>query len=129
MANEMRLIDANALSIQVMDASYWDNRDEDVLWELVQDAPTVDAVVLPCKVWDVVYFPIKDYHDSAIIEKISITEQGICFEWVQYEFGVDLTECWDDGEFGIDEIGKTVFLTREEAEAALAKMDGGDGDG
>jgi hypothetical protein len=38
------LIDADALSIQVMDASYWDNQDEDVIWNLVQDAPTVDAV-------------------------------------------------------------------------------------
>ena len=44
MANEVRLIDANALSIRVMDASYWDNQDEDVIWNLVQDAPTVDAV-------------------------------------------------------------------------------------
>ena len=50
MANEKRLIDANALSIQVMDASYWDNQDEDVIWNLVQDAPTVDAVeVVRCK--------------------------------------------------------------------------------
>ncbi len=45
-----RLIDADALSIQVMDASYWDNQDEDVIWNLVQDAPTVDAVeVVRCK--------------------------------------------------------------------------------
>lgn len=50
MANEKRLIDANALSIQVMDASYWDNQDEDVIWNLVQDAPTIDAVpVVRCK--------------------------------------------------------------------------------
>jgi hypothetical protein len=45
-----RLIDADALSIQVMDASYWDNQDEDVIWNLVQDAPIVDAVeVVRCK--------------------------------------------------------------------------------
>lgn len=50
MANEKRLIDANALSVQVLDASYWDNQDEDVIWNLVQDAPTVDAVeVVRCK--------------------------------------------------------------------------------
>lgn len=44
MANEVRLIDANALSRRVFDASYWDNQDEDVIWNLVQDAPTLDAV-------------------------------------------------------------------------------------
>lgn len=46
----MRLIDAYALSVQVMDASYYDNQDEDVAWNLVQDAPTIDAVpVVRCK--------------------------------------------------------------------------------
>lgn len=40
----MRLIDADALSVRVVDASYWDNQDEDVIWNLVQDAPTIDAV-------------------------------------------------------------------------------------
>lgn len=46
----MRLIDADALSIRVMDASYYDNADEDVIWSLIQDAPTVDAVpVVRCK--------------------------------------------------------------------------------
>lgn len=44
MENEKRLIDADALSVRVMDTSYWDNQDEDVIWNLVQDAPTVDAV-------------------------------------------------------------------------------------
>lgn len=77
---------------------------------------------LPCKVGDVVYFPKYDYHDSAIIEQIRIDQQSIDFDWVQYEVGVDITECWDDGYFSIDEIGKTVFLTREEAEQALKQM-------
>ena len=50
MANEKRLIDAGALSVRVMDASYLDNQDEDVIWNLVQDAPTIDAVeVVRCK--------------------------------------------------------------------------------
>lgn len=95
----------------------------------INAAPAVDAVFLPCKLGDTVYFPVEDYHDSAIIDGISITEQGMFFNWVQYEFGVDITECWDDGQFDVDEIGKTVFLTREEAEQALAKMNGGNEDG
>ena len=77
------------------------------------------VMVIPLKVGDVVYFPVEDYHDSAVIDGINITEQGISFTWVQYEVGVDITECWDDGVFDADEIGKTVFLTRAEAEAHL----------
>lgn len=49
----MRLIDADALSVRVVDASYWDNQDEDVIWNLVQDAPTIDAVeVVRCEKCD-----------------------------------------------------------------------------
>ena len=77
------------------------------------------VIVPPCKVGDVVYFAVDDYHDSAVIDGIHITEQGVLFTWVQYEVGYELTECWDEGEFNIEDIGKTVFLTREEAEQAL----------
>lgn len=80
---------------------------------------------LPCKVGDVVYFPIYDYHDSAIIETIRIEENGVFYDWVQYEVGVDCTEVWDNGSFADGNIGKTVFLTREEAEAKLAEMQKG----
>ena len=76
---------------------------------------------LPCKVGDTVYFSAEGYHDSAEIDGIHIDENGIVFSWVQYEVGVDITEVWDDGEFDIDEIGKTVFLTPEEAEKHLQK--------
>ena len=79
---------------------------------------------LPCKAGDVVYFPKYDYHDSAVITKIEIEQDGITFYWAQYEVGVDCTELWDDGCFSIDEIGKIVFLTKEQAEQALAEMKG-----
>ena len=77
------------------------------------------VTMLPLKVGDVVYFPVEDYHDSAVIDGINITAHGTSFTWVQYEVGADITECWDDGEFDIDEIEKTVFLTRAEAEAHM----------
>ena len=77
---------------------------------------------LPCKVGDVVYFTIYDYHDSAIIETIRIEENGVFYDWVQYEVGVDCTEVWDNGSFADGNIGKTVFLTRKEAEQALKQM-------
>ena len=82
MANEKRLIDANALSIQVMDASYWDNQDEDVIWSLVQDAPTVDAVevVHGYEVGDVCFYGFHDGNKSlALVEivKILSDERGV----------------------------------------------------
>ena len=74
-------------------------------------------VVLPCKVGDTVY--IVDEKFPAEIEEIRIHPQGIFFEYVQFDRSYELTEVWDCGSFCIDDIGKTVFLTREEAEAAL----------
>ena len=74
-------------------------------------------VELPCKVGDTVY--IVGEHLPAEIEEIRITPQGIFFEYVQLDRGPELTEVWDYGSFYIDEIGKNVFFTREEAEAAL----------
>lgn len=76
---------------------------------------------LPCNVGDTVYFTNDDPHCSAEIDGIHIDEQGIHFGWVQYDVGVDITELWDEGEFDIDEIGKTVFLIFEEFEKALAE--------
>ncbi len=83
------------------------------------------VIVLPCKVGDTVYFDAVGYHDSAEIDGIHIDEKGMSFTWVQYDVGVDITEVWDGGEFMLDDIGKTVFLTREEAEAKL--KEGGKG--
>lgn len=79
------------------------------------------VIVPPCKVGDTVYFTNDDPRCSAEIDGIHIDEQGVHFGWVQYDVGVDITELWDEGEFDIDEIGKTVFLTFEEFEKALAE--------
>lgn len=81
------------------------------------------VIVLPCAVGDTVYFGCCGYHDSAEIDGVHIDEQGISFTWVQYDVGVDITELWDEGDFDIEDIGKTVFLSREEAEKALAERE------
>ena len=74
-------------------------------------------MVLPCKVGDTVW--ILDHKFAAEIEKISLGgEEGPCFEWTEYDRGFELTEVWDEGYFTEKDIGKTVFLTREEAERA-----------
>lgn len=91
-------------------------------WDLVdrwvKAASEGRLVELPCKVGDTVW--IKNHKFVAEIESISIgVKDGPCFEWTEYDRGFDLTEVWDEGYFTEKEIGKTVFLTREEAEAAL----------
>lgn len=85
------------------------------------------VAIMPLKIGDIVYFPIYDYHDCGEITEIHCISDGkggveILFEWASYDVGVDVTELWDEGDFSIDEIGKTVFLTREEAQKALQKM-------
>ena len=70
-------------------------------------------VVLPCKVGDTVYFTLL----GRIIEKpvfsivsFSASERIYCAGTSEY--------------FRLEDFGKTVFLTREEAEAALAQKGG-----
>ena len=77
-------------------------------------------VELPCKVGDTVH--ILGHRFPCEIEKICIEEDGLFFEYVEYERSPELTELWDDGTFEPKEIGKTVFLTWEEAEKALENM-------
>lgn len=80
--------------------------------------------VPPCKAGDTVYFANEFNHCAAEIDGIHIDENGVHFGWVQYDVGPEITELWDEGEFDIDEIGKTVFLTFEEFEKALAERQG-----
>lgn len=76
-------------------------------------------VELTCKVGDTVYFATKDKFNSATIDEITITENGLQFYWIQYDKSYETTEIWDDGTFSDKDIGKTVFLTPEAAEKAL----------
>ena len=65
-------------------------------------------VVLPCKVGDTVYEPYGNgLFDVSVVNKIAIE---ICTDMAVYD---------------IDDFGKTVFLTREEAEAALKEQANG----
>lgn len=83
------------------------------------------VIVPPCKVGDVVYKPIitDDTHEPAIWD-ITITQISI-------ETGKLLNECYAIGticksksgeSFDFSDIGKTVFLAKEEAEQALSKL-------
>ena len=83
------------------------------------------VVVLPCKVGDTVY----------MIERIFDIDNGvrdeICARKVIGHGGNNLNKLWLIGSGGIcnvsifvSEFGKTVFLTREEAERAIQEMEG-----
>ena len=139
-ANEKRLIDANE-ALRMIENSRTDNPyfngKTTPIWEKAHDCalscviacPTVDAVVLPCKIGDYlwcVYSPPRPAN-PADKGKWYMGE----FEVARFHYGVKglSIEMYGFGAVAVKEIGKTVFLSREEAEAALAKMDGGNEDG
>ena len=71
------------------------------------------VIVPPCKVGQTVWFP-SEYYDGPyplIITRLEIYEE----ETILYSEG---------GEWHPEDFGKTVFLTREEAEKALAEREG-----
>ncbi len=80
----------------------------DHLRELAQAERDGRLVVLPCKVGDTLYFVdlfLREIYKEAEVD-------GVGLHW---------TNCADIGDYvPISCIGETVFLTREEAEAALA---------
>lgn len=120
MANEVRLIDANALERNV----WLDGACLVIAVSEVDNAPTVDAVVLPCKLGDSLFCVYSPPHpaDPAHKGKWFISD----FEVARFHFGVKglSIEMYCFGTVSAKEIGKTVFLTQEEAEAALAKLNG-----
>ncbi len=92
------------------------------LLESIMCAPAVNAVVLPCNVGDTVYTPqdfgaeYLPFVDSGKVFAISIDGHNMWIS-VQYDSGLKYYHTADD-------IGKTVFLTCEEAEKALERSVG-----
>ena len=95
------------------------------LKELAEADKDGRVVVLPCKVGDTFY----------MIERIFDIDNGVCDEICAREVigygGNNLNKLWLVGSGGIcnvyisvSEFGKTVFLTREEAERAIQEMEG-----
>ena len=120
MVNEKRLIDANALISNLLTFKGLVAIVAETLVRFIEKQPTVDAVVLPCNIGDTVWF-------TTYGKPTCTTVCG-----VQIHIGIDGHHSYfdvidfsgnTDGFHG-EAFGKTVFLTREEAEAALAKMDG-----
>ena len=90
--------------------------------EIIADYLLANGVIVPpCKVGDTVYLLNADRRFRAFIEKIEINADGLEFYWVQYDIGVDCTECWDEGLFTVDDIGKTAFFDETEYLKVLTK--------
>lgn len=93
------------------------------LQELAQADKDGRLVVLPCKVGDTVYMPVGRFNTITGYEEdkcdgFHIARDGILQIKAQSYTG-------NHGTYGVP--GKTVFLTREEAEAALEAQKGGEG--
>lgn len=76
-------------------------------------------VILPCKVGDTIYAPTRSFVSEFRVSQFDFGGYEKPYLWVNWYLTKGIT-----GNFRIDgisasEIGKTVFLTREEAEAAL----------
>lgn len=76
-------------------------------------------VRLPCKVGDTVYAPTRNFVSEFRVSQFDFGGYEESYLWVNWYLTKGIT-----GNFRIDgikayEIGKTVFLTRAEAEAAL----------
>lgn len=71
---------------------------------------------LPCKIGDTIYQVCDDIREY-IVTAIGIYEHRIVICTENDETGIGFS-------FNSDRIGKRYFLTREEAEAALAEMEG-----
>lgn len=83
------------------------------------------VIVPPVKIGQPVYPLHADPRFRAFVERIEQTTNGLYFDWVQYDVGVDCTECWDEERFDVDDIGKTVFIDETEYLKALKERSEG----
>lgn len=112
--SEKRLIDADALRDLVLnyDSNVLDNDQINAMLDLIDDMPDVNAIELPCRVGDEVYFVKSAFTfytkpRAEQVRKIEIYDTETLFRT-------------KDRTFNIKDINKTVFLSREAAERALA---------
>ena len=100
----------------------------------IRCAPAADVVDLPCKVGDIVWTLKRAWRKEDGVAPFQITnltitqnKKGVWTKKYRAMILVDgKTRDWSH-DFAFDEIGKTTFFTKEDAEKALlcgAKMDG-----
>lgn len=125
MTDRERLIELCNEKIRTMtfqNSDHW--YDFTVRTEIISDYLLANGVIVPpCKVGDIVYqiMDIKSVHRQVLelkVLRIEITEQTIRF-WCRTVKNYRYNFC----ELDIDDFGKTVFLTKEEAEAKLKESE------
>ena len=87
----------------------------------------VEAIVPPVKIGQILWCNIPHSELPLICRVYCICREerdGLVLDYFRCN-----VKGWFTKAFGFADVGKTVFLTKEEAEAALAKMDGGNEDG
>ena len=90
----------------------------DHIRDLLQAEQDGRLVVLPCKVGDAVYWLHNDVITECRVHRVQMNRTGLF---------ICLKSKVSHGAFRVDIcLGKTVFLTREEAEAALSEKGGED---
>ena len=119
MENEKRLIYAYPLQkkfegLKEKDAHSTGRNAYDLCAMLTEDAPTVDAVELPCKVGDTVWGIMK--YNSKQIPKQGVVRQMFFGDGMRLGISVRGVCC---GEWG-----KNIFATKEEVEAAIEIRNG-----
>ena len=97
--------------------------------EMVRKLPAADVIVPPVFVGQTVYHFCEDLGGvfPYFVENLNIGFMDKERNYWTYEancHGEETDELLDEIDFDLDDIGKTVFLTREEAEKALAEREG-----
>lgn len=80
-------------------------------------------VVLPCKVGDTIYAPTRNFISEFRVSQFDFAGYVEPCLWVEWYLIKGITGNFRTDGIRASEIGKTVFLTREEAKRALAAMD------
>ena len=73
---------------------------------------------LPCPIGSTIWFVGNEFVNDYEVRRYIVDETGI--DCVQIAKEIDGRDYWNS--FSIDDIGKTIFLTKEEAELALKDM-------
>lgn len=130
MENEKRLdlIDRSSLGIGKAKREVFDNPAYADGWNsaiaIIDNATTVDAIVSPVKIGQVLWcnIPHSEFPLECRVYCICREERnGLVLDYFRCA-----VKGWFGKAFSFEDIGKTVFFTKEEA---LAKIDGGNEDG
>ena len=83
------------------------------------------VIVPPCKVGDTVYVIIDMDNPARRMLECKVISISVEETSIHFQFQTVKKYLYRYGSFNIDDIGKTVFLTKEQAEKALAEVANG----